>query len=567
MSCALALLACAERAGAPAAPCGMAHVTWRGGLAERRALDLLFVIGGGGADAEQHAARVREIERLVRIVASGDWDEDGARDFVAPDLHLGVISTSLGSGGHAVDGCAPYEAGDDGTWRELDCARELPSFIAYDPEAPAVDASSFVACRSARPSCPIEQPLEAALKALSPAAPTETTGSEYVAPRFFGGTTGHGDGAHAGFVRREALLAVVVVSGADDCSARDVALYDPASRGEETHELGCVTHDEALHPVARFVDGLRAVKRGWGVSFSVIGGAPEDLVPAGEPLHFAPLVSEDPAVRDPRMQPRPDEADPSRLAAACQSATLGGGAPAVRLIEAARLLASAGDDVAVASVCGADYRAALQPTMNHLRSRIGWGTCLPRPALVDERCALEVVLPEGVGCEAISGSTLAGIDAERARCALPRLEPTLEQRAARALPRGPGWLVDDYTVDAELECAYEDRPWGQLMVVPRPPRGASALLRCSIPVPPSAVDGHLCGPEDDLFCAHFASAAPLACDPFALACGVPCTHDDDCRAAELPGYGCDLRPLGELDPLRFPGDTSPRGFCVSATCD
>ena len=60
--------------------------------------------------------------------------------------------------------------------------------------------------------CGFEQPLEAALKALSPAAPNASTGAAYRPPTFFRNTFGHGDGANDGFVREGTLLAVVVVS-------------------------------------------------------------------------------------------------------------------------------------------------------------------------------------------------------------------------------------------------------------------------------------------------------------------------------------------------------------------
>src|SRR5690606_22476209 len=146
-------------------------------------------------------------------------------------------------------------------------------------------------------------PLEALLKALAPTRAAPSTGPSYVPPRFLGGTLGHGDAENAGLARPDSLLAVVVLADEDDCSARDVELFDPTSSTYTADlNLRCQAHaEEALHPIERYVDGLLALRRDRPdlLAYALIGGVPPDLVePSASAEGYARILA------DERMQER-----------------------------------------------------------------------------------------------------------------------------------------------------------------------------------------------------------------------------------------------------------------------
>jgi hypothetical protein len=101
--------------------------------------------------------------------------------------------------------------------------------------------------------CGFTQPLEAALKAVTPTTSSIT---------FAMGTVGHGDGVNAGFVRPDSLLVVLVLTDEDDCSALDPDLFNPSSaRYTGALNLRCFMYPEAVHPMSRYEDGLFALAR------------------------------------------------------------------------------------------------------------------------------------------------------------------------------------------------------------------------------------------------------------------------------------------------------------------
>src|SRR5689334_22770944 len=62
-------------------------------------VDVLFVIDDSGSMSEEQAALAAQFPRMVRILATGDVDEDGTPDFQpVTDLHVGVVTTNLGTG-------------------------------------------------------------------------------------------------------------------------------------------------------------------------------------------------------------------------------------------------------------------------------------------------------------------------------------------------------------------------------------------------------------------------------------------------------------------------------------
>ncbi|HJL18477.1 MAG TPA: hypothetical protein RMH99_22625 [Sandaracinaceae bacterium LLY-WYZ-13_1] len=331
-------------------------------------VDLLFVVDNSNSMAEEQASLAEELPSVVRsLVDPPDADGDGTPDWVPiEDLRVGVVTADMGTGGFTVPTCARSDFGDDGVLRTdgataIDgCRATYPTFSRFDPaggssaEEFAFDVSCVTTVGTG--GCGFEQQLEASLKAVSPSAPTAATGPGYEPPTFFGGTSGHADGANAGFVRDDSLLAVVVVTDEEDCSASDPELFNPSSAryGSTDLNLRCFVHEaEALHPVSRYVEGLAALRatRPDLLAFALIAGVPPDLAtPAPTDEAYQAILD------DPRMETRIDPSMPTRLVPSCDVPGRGLAFPPRRLVEVARRLSPARSTVQ--SICQADFSPA-----------------------------------------------------------------------------------------------------------------------------------------------------------------------------------------------------------------
>lgn len=319
-------------------------------------VDVLFVVDNSHSMAEEQASLAEQFPRMVRALITGDVDGDGVLDFpAAADLHLGVVTSDMGTGGHSLPGCSEPMFGDDGILRTEGntavegCAATYPPFVSFNPsEGDTVDqAASDFACvaQVGTEGCGIEQHFEASLKALVPSGSGVT---------FFGDTTGHGDAANAGFLRADSVLAVVVVADEDDCSVSDPDLFNPSSETyTEPLNLRCATYaEEALHPVSRYVDGLRALRSDHPERFvfAAVVGVPPDLVADPSSIDYDAILADD------RMQEVEDTENPGRLRFSCEVEGRGQAFPPRRLVQAARALAPAS---VVQSICQADFGPAM----------------------------------------------------------------------------------------------------------------------------------------------------------------------------------------------------------------
>ncbi|MCB9592602.1 MAG: hypothetical protein H6719_07710 [Sandaracinaceae bacterium] len=345
-------------------------------LAPTDQLDLLLVIDNSGSLTEEQASLTFELPGLIERLASGDIDGDGRTDgpddVPGLDLQIGVISTDMGVGGFTVPTCVRPDFGDDGILRTQGrtdirgCLTEYPSFVSYHPGDDVEWFAHGVTCVATvgTGGCGFEQPLEAMLKSISPSAPTAAVSAGYRAPVFFRNTSGHGDAENAGFLRADSVLAVVVMTDEEDCSARDPDIFNPSSPtyGATDLNLRCFAHAEAaVHPIDRYVDGLLQLRaRARRLVYFPLAGIPADLEPApGEPPRWDLLVSEDPAQRDPRMQERVDPSNPSRLIPSCNVPGRGVAFAPVRLVRVAEQLERRGAQASVGSVCQESFAPAM----------------------------------------------------------------------------------------------------------------------------------------------------------------------------------------------------------------
>lgn len=222
---ALALLgACAE----PLVPLGDAPGTAERALvvdvppqlAER--LDVLFVVDNSETMYDEQMGLEMAFERLrghLQFVSGG-----------MPDLHVGVVSTDLGVGEAQVAGCTTEGDGARLQHASLygDCLGPTDPFIrdelAGDMRVRNYDGdlTETFGCISqlGEAGCRYEQPLESMRLALD-----------------------RGHVYNSGFLRDDAILAVVFLTNEDDCSAWNPALYDPLLDGaSEGSKYRCFRH-------------------------------------------------------------------------------------------------------------------------------------------------------------------------------------------------------------------------------------------------------------------------------------------------------------------------------------
>jgi len=367
-------------------------------------LDLLFVVDNtnsmAGEQQSLQAALPQFIQALTTGVSRSTWQPAFPP---VRDVHIGVVSTDMGTVGFDFSSCRA-DGGDDGRLqskpRGPDCAVSYPAFLSYgmDTSEGRKQLARDFACVAGLGTggCGFEQSLEAAFKALWPSTFHDATG-EAVDPNPYTflastpeGTKGRGDvpaaqGGNLGFLRNDAddpsLIAIVVVTDEDDCSAFDTEFLKPASQlasdspyRTQDINLRCLLNKNKLYDVAaRYAKGLHWLRLGdpRRVVFAAITGIPTELVDAQARagLDFKDTVMRDKfydrVLNDPRMQ---EVIDPttnpglgagnltpscSRMDATGQPSTA---YPPRRIVQLAK---SFGEQGIVQSICQDDFAPAI----------------------------------------------------------------------------------------------------------------------------------------------------------------------------------------------------------------
>lgn len=324
-------------------------------------LDLLLAIDNSNSmDAEQALLR-SEIPGMLAALAP------------LASLHVGIITSDMGSGmgGVVIPSCRAG-FGDDGILRDTaraggSCASTYPSRVfSFERGGDPASFSADVGCVAdiGTGGCGFEQQLEATLKALSPAGPQSYVSSTYVPPTFVGGTRGHADGTNEGFLRTDSVLAIVVLTDEEDCSAPDYEIFNPDStvyRGTNL-ALRCHRFPDAQYPVGRYIDGLLQLRsRPSRLVYSSIVGVPPDLVGRSyeDMLADARMIE----TEDPSVDP------PMNLLASCES-PYGRAFPPRRIVEVARGLRDRGAATTVHSICAAAYTSGANAIVEAIRSAL-----------------------------------------------------------------------------------------------------------------------------------------------------------------------------------------------------
>lgn len=611
--------ACVERPLRAVPSCVHSEITYSPVLAiVPDSVDLVFVVDDSPSMAEERARLVEQLPRLVRVLLSGDRNEDGRADFVpVRSLQVGVVTSDLGAGPHAhVPGCA-RGLGDDGIVQTQNgttgasCGPTHPRLHGVFGFWPGDDLDAFeaeVRCLVdvGTGGCGFEQPLEAALKALTPTTRPNWARHDYVPPRFANAEGvpyaegGNLEGPNAGLVRPNSVLAIVLVTDEDDCSTTDYdALAAEATRPATTpREFRCPvlgdSPDGVLHPIERYVDGFLGLRGDPGMLFfAAITGVPPSL--GGT---FRSVFDFDALLEHPDMQVRPT-ADAVDIEPSCATAD-GVAYPPTRIVRTARSLALRGVDVALVSICSADLRTVIDGLIAKVADHLFF-KCLPQPLHPDSEGLLpcdmfEYVDETGVygpasDCASLPGRTLVqGASPEQGWSQVCRVNQVPRAR----IDSEPGWYYDDFSDFVRQRCPRTPQRIALTDVTPAAV-GARMFIECA-----STMGAHQ-GRSTDPWCDDnnassrnpcrlgmscdvsadrcatgrvlpIESSPRLHCDPVAEVCAAPCASDADCQAARLPGFVCDSRTNAEAagparatripEPLR----DRPRGACVHPSC-
>jgi hypothetical protein len=487
----LGLTGCPHQELAPLVPCTVSVVSIDATQSGTDQVDLLFVIDNSGSMSEEQVKLNAQLPRLVQALTSGDLDgmpnPNGQQDFrPVGSLRLAVVSTDLGANGvTGIRSCGSnsYAAteqnmsaqgvdnvdrpfGDDalllnstavatagvttagalGVGNPMqavaprpECALQVPRVLEYPAGGTAAEIAQRFSCVAELGvnGCAIEQQLESMWKSLAP----NTDRS------FSRGSGGHGTppGANAGFLRPEAILAVIVVTDEEDCSSPDAnaqTLYSSADLLQIN--LQCGRQAALLQPVARYINGLKSLKSEAfqdRVIFAGIVGVPLAATTRG--------MSLDQILARPEMQfTETGGVFGGTVRPVCTARGGAGSAtPARRIVEVARGFAENG---VITSICEDDYGAALDAVIAKIAGKLS-GECLPRRLTRngDGLVACRVVELKTAGdrtpCDPARGRIAQLRD--RPIDGIPRVTCEIAQLRVQGAtqPQGVGWYYDDFS--------------------------------------------------------------------------------------------------------------------------
>jgi hypothetical protein len=515
-------------------------------------VDLLFVLDNSGSMAEEQKKLSAVLPDFVTVLTTGQLNPTNPKerpDFApVKSLHIGVVSSDLGvnlapavegCGGASFDPTAPDPVnptasvrmmppnnvrldkpfGDNGhlltstavaqagIWsRPFGTTFSTPVelVVPSDPRCATVNVDRFInfeagstnpeqaklefSCiaKLGKNGCGLEQQLESAYKALAPSSVA-----------FSRNTRGQGSGggaANSGFLRDDAVLAVVFVSDEEDCSIPDNSseLFNRNSNnfmpGDINTRCGKPENQQLLFPISRYVDGLRALKPEAyqdRIIFAAIVGIPLAVNLGGLKAHSGKEALDAILNRqDMQFLVRPSgisTAEEEPVPVCINPSGDGNAAPARRLVEAASFF---GENGLVSSVCESEYGSALSAVVTKVAAQLS-GACFPASLPVEGgKVPCDVVEIKAVGdatpCDPARGRTqLPSRRINNALRSVCRIDQ-LKVGASGVVGSKPGWYYDDFSDAIQRECqvspqriAFTDGA--------EPGPGARAVLECTEP--------------------------------------------------------------------------------------
>jgi hypothetical protein len=202
-------------------------------------LDLLFVIDNSPAMAPQRAKLLESYRRFIQVL-------EAARGGL-PNVHIGVVTTDVGTRGAYDPGPGPSIGTGDGS-----CTADGDRGALR--RAPSVDGNFL--SDIVRPDGTRERNYTGSLAdAFVQLADVGAAGCTYARPLEAMRRALVGNPANVGFLRRDAPLAVVLLTNGDDCSFGSASFV-----GDDLDRSRCTRDADALVPVDEYVAALRSIK-------------------------------------------------------------------------------------------------------------------------------------------------------------------------------------------------------------------------------------------------------------------------------------------------------------------
>lgn len=403
-------------------------------------VDVLMVVDNSRSMSEEQAEMARALPEMVQGLLAPHGD-----GLPGPlvDLHIGVTSTDVGTGGARIETCHDPVDGDDGELMVRPCGEEgveLPTYLSYpggvmDWSVDGVAEGAGCLATLGTNGCGVEQQLEAPYRTLR-------------------------EGANPGFLRDDSILVVLWLTDEEDCSMQDSSLFDSTRTDLGHFCLRCFLHQDMLWPVQRYVDRFRELRPEPGtLLLGFVVGVPPGPECEGAGDQIGGCLEHE------RMQETVDPADPTRLRTVCSTETTYA-FPGVRLVQVAQAM---GADALVGSVCAESYSPFLQRMSDTILERVesgmveeplpfldpvGDGCLCQTSCTLVERMEAGVECPDHMACWEPEGpGTGCGVEVDRtgaahALCEVDQVEARLEDCtrscedpwAAREPYRTGGWI-------------------------------------------------------------------------------------------------------------------------------
>jgi hypothetical protein len=385
--------------------------------AQVRPVDVLVVMDNSLSMAEEQDDLSKKFSHLISAILGPAVDPMTGLPLHTPvtDLHIGVLSTDMGTGGYSVETCSDPIDGDNGELQHTassalaGCDDAYPTYLSYASAEPDPDAIAWMSgafeciVLLGIDGCGFEQHLKSMEK----------------------GLVDQRDAYNAGFLRDHSVLVVLFVTDEEDCSIAPGCdhIFDATDSSLGHLNLRCFRHPELITPVEHYIDVLRSLR-----------SDPEDLVVGF--IVGVPQVPECEGYGDeiPDCLDHPDmieTVDPIRMTTllpSCVSST-GRGTPARRFVTIAQAF---GDQAHVSSICADDFT----PAIGSLTSKLQEHFVLPErgvapldvhtgsdPCVCLVDCRMIEVLADMRPCDAV-GKPCYEPDGPGTGCAEPLVDPS-----------------------------------------------------------------------------------------------------------------------------------------------
>ncbi|MBI2896582.1 MAG: hypothetical protein HYY06_23690 [Deltaproteobacteria bacterium] len=326
------------------------------------AVDLLFMIDNSSSMGQEQSCASQGFTAALSTLVDRSGDGGTPGEVAVTDLHIGVVSSDMGTAGYSITTCREPTDGDDGMLLHEPstlvggCDPSYPTFLSWstgdDTEALQYDFDCISILGTG--GCGFEQQLAAVREAL----------------------TTHAAGANSGFLREDSVLAVVLLTDEEDCSIRTDGPTDIFDTSTDLGPLNlrCFNHrDEYVEPVSSFVSDLVALRpcAPERLVVAAIAGIPPD---SGCNLSGMTDADFQCVLDHPAMQEVIDESPAGqgeRLTPSCDVPGLGQAFPPRRIVELVRGVRREGASGTVQSICDADLSPAMREIARVVRSRLG----------------------------------------------------------------------------------------------------------------------------------------------------------------------------------------------------